>query len=116
VLAHTFNQGIPVELIKVNGARESGQTEFKEIATKQGERFIDIAWPIFEGKGGVLRLGFSEKPQKRLVTKLWFQMSGLTLIILLLSLTGAHLFVRRLIRPLSELALATKKIEKGGRM
>ena len=113
VLAHTFTQGIPVELIKANGAREIGQTEFKEIATKQGERFIDIAWPIFEGKGGILRLGFSEKPQKRLVTKLWFQMSGLTLIILLLSLTGAHLFVRRLIRPLSELALATKKIEKG---
>jgi DNA-binding NtrC family response regulator/HAMP domain-containing protein len=113
VLAHTFTQGIPVELIKANGVREIGQTEFKEIATKQGERFIDIAWPIFEGKGGILRLGFSEKPQKRLVTKLWFQMSGLTLIILLLSLTGAHLFVRRLIRPLSELALATKKIEKG---
>jgi two-component system response regulator HydG len=113
VLAHTFTQGIPVELIKANGAHEIGQTGFKEIATKQGERFIDIAWPIFEGKGGVLRLGFSEKSQKRLVTRLWFQMSGLTFIILLLSLTGAHLFVRRLIRPLSELALATKKIEKG---
>ena len=113
VLAHTFTQGIPVELIKANNAYATGQVESKEIATKQGERFIDIAWPIFEGKGGILRLGFSEKPHRNLVTKLWLQMSGLTLIVLLLSLTGAHLFVRRIIRPLSELALATKKIEKG---
>jgi len=113
VLAHTFTQGIPIDLIKANSAPATGQVEFKEIATKQGERFIDIAWPIFEGMGGVLRLGFSEKHHKRLVTKLWLQMSGLTLIILLLSLTGTHLFVRRIIRPLSELALATKKIEKG---
>jgi two-component system response regulator HydG len=113
VLAHTFTQGIPVELIKANSAHTGNQVEFKEIATKKGERFIDIAWPIFEGKGGILRLGFSEKPHRRMVTKLWLQMSGLTLIILLLSLTGTHLFVRRMIRPLSELALATKKIEKG---
>jgi two-component system response regulator HydG len=113
VLAHTFTQGIPVELIKANSAHTGNQVEFKEIETKKGERFIDIAWPIFEGKGGILRLGFSEKPHRRMVTKLWLQMSGLTLIILLLSLTGTHLFVRRMIRPLSELALATKKIEKG---
>jgi two-component system response regulator HydG len=113
VLAHTFTQGIPVELIKANNAGATGQIEFKEIATIQGERFIDIAWPIFEGKGGVLRLGYSEKPHRTHITKLWLQMSGLTLIILLLSLTGTHLFVRRMIRPLSELALATKKIEKG---
>ena len=113
VLAHTFTQGIPVELIKANNAYATGQVESKEIATKQGERFIDIAWPIFEGKGGGLRLGFSEKKHRKHVTKLWLQMSGLTLIILLLSLIGTHLFVRRMIRPLSELALATKKIEKG---
>jgi two-component system response regulator HydG len=113
VLAHTFTQGIPVELIKANSAHTGNQVEFKEIATKKGERFIDIAWPIFEGKGGILRLGFSEKPHRRMVTKLWLQMSGLTLIIPLLTLTGTHLFVIRMIRPLSELALATKKIEKG---
>lgn len=114
VLAHTFDHGIPVELIKANGTHAIQKAEFKEIETEKGEYFIDIAWPIFEGKGGILRLGFSEVPYRKMVTKLWLQMSGLTLIILLLSLTGTHLFVRRMIRPLYELALATRKIEKGG--
>ncbi|UCE64530.1 MAG: sigma 54-interacting transcriptional regulator, partial [Nitrospirota bacterium] len=113
VLAHTFPKGMPVDLIKANGAQATQQAEFKEIENEEGECFIDIAWPIFEGKGGILRLGFSEKPHRDQVTKLWVQMSALTLIILLLSLTGALLFLKRLIRPLSELALATKKIEKG---
>jgi two-component system response regulator HydG len=113
VLAHTFTNGMPIDLIEANGVRADGQAAFKEIETEKGECFIDIAWPIFGEKGGILRLGFSERQHRGQVTKLWFQMSALTLIILLLSLTGALLFVRRLIRPLSELALATKKIEKG---
>jgi transcriptional regulator with GAF, ATPase, and Fis domain len=44
---------------------------------------------------------------------LWLQMSGLTLGILLFALVGTLLYVRRITRPLAELAQATERIDAG---
>jgi two-component system response regulator HydG len=60
VLAHTFPQGIPIELLGANNAIL--ENNHKEIISTKGERYLDIAWPIFSGKSGVLRLGVSERP------------------------------------------------------
>ena len=112
VLAHTFTKGVPAQLLNANTIA-SGKTHFQEIASTKGEHYLDIAWPIFEGKAGVLRLGFSQKHYRKRLTRLWLQMSALTLVILLLALSGTLLFVRRITRPLAALADATKKIEEG---
>jgi transcriptional regulator with GAF, ATPase, and Fis domain len=56
---------------------------------------------------------FSETPYRKQMTKLWLQMSGLTSVILFLALFGSLLFMRRITRPLAELAQATQKIDKG---
>jgi two-component system response regulator HydG len=74
---------------------------------------MDIAWPIFEGKGGVLRLGFSEMLYRQRVIGLWLQMSALTFGILLLAVAGTLFFVKRITRPLVALAQATQKIDQG---
>ena len=92
LLAHTFPEGIPVELISANDVAEVNQPHFKRIKSKSGDPYLDIAWPIFSGKAGVLRLGLSEKPYKRQVTRLWVEMSAATLGILLLALTFCFLF------------------------
>lgn len=113
VLAHTFAKGFPADLLDANGLTSGKQSHNQAITTTGGERYLDVAWPIFEKKAGVLRLGFSEKPYRRKLTKLWLQMSGLTLGILLLALGGTLFFVRRITRPLTALAQATKKIDKG---
>jgi two-component system response regulator HydG len=113
ILAHTFTKGVPVELISANEFVPGKQTHFQEIASTDGEHYLDIAWPIFGGNAGILRLGVSEKPYRQQVSKLWLQMSGLTLTILLLSLAVTLLFVRRVTRPLASLAEATQKIEEG---
>jgi two-component system response regulator HydG len=113
VLAHTFTTGFPAELTNVNLVNPGEQSHLQEIASASGEHYLDIAWPIFGGKGGVLRLGFSKKPYRLQMTKLWLQMTGLTLAILLLGLSGTILFVRRVTRPLASLALATQKVHKG---
>ena len=113
ILAHTFTKGVPVELISANEFVPGKQTHFQEIASTDGEHYLDIAWPIFGGNAGILRLGVSEKPYRQQVNTLWLQMSGLTLTILLLSLAVTLLFVRKVTRPLASLAEATQKIEEG---
>ncbi|MES0350547.1 MAG: sigma 54-interacting transcriptional regulator [Desulfobacteria bacterium] len=113
ILAHTFTKGIPAELLYANSLAFGQKIHFQKIASTNGERYLDIAEPIFEGKAGVLRFGFSETLYRRQVARLWMQMSGLTLAILLLALAGTLLFVRRITSPLAELARATQEIDKG---
>jgi len=113
ILAHTFTKGIPAELLYANSLAFGQKIHFQKIASTNGERYLDIAGPIFEGKAGVLRFGFSETLYRKQVARLWMQMSGLTLVILLLALAGTLLFVRRITSPLAELARATQEIDKG---
>ena len=87
VLAHTFSKGIPAQLIDANQASSEDEGHLQRIASSDGEHVFDIAWPIFSGRAGVLRLGFSEKPFREQVNRLWLQMSLVTLGILL---TGGH--------------------------
>ncbi len=113
VLAHTFPEGIPLELLDANHAVLENYGNYQEIVSKKGEHYLDIAWPIFSGKAGLLRIGVSEKPYRDQVAQLWLQISGLTLAILLLALGGSLLFIRRVTGPLAQLAKAAEKIDEG---
>ncbi len=113
ILAHTFGKMLPTGLLKANRLTSGKAMHFQKIASTTGEQYLDIAWPVFQGKAGVLRLGFSETPYRQQMTKLWLQMSGLTLVILFLALTGSLLFMRQITRPLGELVQATQKIDRG---
>jgi HAMP domain-containing protein len=113
LLAHTFSGGVPKELIGANEIASGDQGRLQRIESTAGERYLDIAWPIFSGRAGVLRLGFSEKPFRQQVRKLWLQMSLVTLGILLLALAASLVFVRRITRPIAELATATRRIDEG---
>jgi len=112
LLAHTFPKGIPVELISANEVVEGNHTHLKRIKSKGGDDYLDIAWPIFSGKAGVLRLGISENPYKRQVTRLWVEMSAATLGILLLALVFCFLFIGRITEPLTELSDAVENIDE----
>jgi two-component system response regulator HydG len=113
VVAHTFTGGVPVQLLKANGITSGEQTHLQRIASTSGEHYLDIAWPIFSGKAGVLRLGLSEKPYRQQVTELWLQISALSLGILLLALAASLLFIKRITWPLAALAEAAEKIDEG---
>ena len=113
ILAHTFTDGIPFELIQANKAALTDSFALKKIKSTAGEYFLDIAWPIFAGKAGVLRMGLSETPYNRQVTQLWIQMGAITFGILLSALALSLLFVKRVTRPLSMLAGAAEKIDEG---
>jgi len=110
VLAHTFPRGVPVELIGANDIILDNYSHHKEIISTEGERYFDIAWAIFTGKAGTLRLGVFEKPFRDQIMQLWLQMSALTLSILLVAIGGSLFFIRRVTRPLASLATAAEKI------
>jgi len=113
VLAHTFEQGVPAQLIPANEATSGDQPHFREIVSQRGELYLDTAWPIFEGKAGVLRLGFSENHLRRQLAALWLEIGLFTLGILMVALAGSLLFVRRITRPLAALVAATQEIARG---
>jgi two-component system response regulator HydG len=104
VLSHTFPAGVPVELIAANAVEVSDSGHLEKIVSDKGERFLDIAWPIFGGRAGTLRIGFSEEPYRKKVAELWLEMSLITVLILAAALAAGHLFVFRLMRPLLRLA------------
>jgi len=113
VLAHTFDQGVPRELLGANEIISPHQPGFRRVVSQTGARYLDVAWPIFEGKAGALRLGFSEDHYRSQVTRLWLEMGGFTLGVLFIALALSLVFVRRITRPLADLVQATQKIDRG---
>jgi DNA-binding NtrC family response regulator/HAMP domain-containing protein len=113
VLAHTFDQGVPAQLLGANAPLPGERPHLQEIVSQKGEYFLDAAWPIFGGKAGVLRLGFSEKNYRRQVAQLWLKIGLFTLGILLIAWIGSLFFVRRITRPLAALVKATQEIDRG---
>jgi transcriptional regulator with GAF, ATPase, and Fis domain len=112
LLTHTFGDGVPVGLIAANSS-DSAEGRIEKIISQEGERYIDVAYPIFDGKAGTLRLGLSEAPYRRQVRQLWGQMSAITLGILVLSLMVSHWVINRLTRPLEQLAEHAGQIDAG---
>jgi DNA-binding NtrC family response regulator/HAMP domain-containing protein len=113
VLAHTFEHGVPAELPGANDTVSGERPHLREIVSQKGEYFLDAAWPIFGGKAGVLRLGFSENHYRRQVARLWLEIGVFTLGILLIAWMGSLFFVRRITRPLAALVQATQEIDRG---
>jgi len=113
ILTHTFTDGVPVNLIHANAAVDTETGHLTKLISERGEHYLDIAWPIFSGKAGTLRLGLSEEPYRHQVTELWLQMSLITLGILMLALLAGRLFINRLTRPLLALTTAAEEIDEG---
>ncbi|MGA9175803.1 MAG: hypothetical protein WBZ05_01050, partial [Desulfobacterales bacterium] len=73
ILVHTFSKGVPIELINANVPADNHQGHLKRIISNTNDRYMDFAWPIFEGKAGILRLGITEKPFRNQIDQLWLQ-------------------------------------------
>jgi two-component system response regulator HydG len=113
VLAHTFDQGVPAGLLEINQPVSPVQPGFRRVVAQKGDRYLDTACPLFEGKAGILRLGFSESHYRGQLLKLWGEIGLITLGLLVLALLGGLLFVRRITRPMAALVAATQEIDRG---
>lgn len=113
VLAHTFLNNVPSELIPVNQIQQNSSFRVVNIKSTDGKEYLDIAWPIFNGKTGLLRVGLSKKQYALKIANIRNQLIGVTAGILLISIIASLLFLRRIIRPLTELTDIVQKIDKG---
>jgi transcriptional regulator with GAF, ATPase, and Fis domain len=112
ILTHTFPKGVPVDLINANKPADNRHDSLKKIISKKGDPYIDIAWPIFEGKAGTLRLGLDLKPFRKQIAQLWLQMSIITLVVLVMTLIIIHFLIKRLTHPLTLLSEQVEKIDE----
>ncbi len=108
VLVHTFSDGVPVNLINI----DSHKNNIAKLISETNERFIDIRWPIFEEKAGVLRLGISEEPYRYKVKQLSLKMTLITFAVLIVSLVLSHLLISHLLKPLIKLTNSVKDIDE----
>ncbi len=113
ILTHTFKDGVPTHLVHANAPISEENGHAKKIISEHHERYLDIAWPIFEGKAGTLRLGLSEKPYQQRVYRLWLQMSAITIGVLLVALVACRILIHHLLRPILRLKDAAEKIAAG---
>ena len=113
VLAHTFTHGIPVDLIKAHTTADEARFSTRKIISKAKQHYLDVAWPIFDGKAGILRVGLSEKPYRDQLKQLWVQIILLTVGILVLAQLAGLFFIKKVTQPLTLLANAVEKIDEG---
>jgi DNA-binding NtrC family response regulator/HAMP domain-containing protein len=113
VMASTFEKGTPIGLIRANHTAENQEESLINIVSQDGEKFLDLAMPVFEGKAGVLRLGLSEKYLSMQLTNMWREIIFLGMAILIPALFIGLIMINRLTRPLAELAGAVKDIDPG---
>lgn len=113
VLAHSFSGGIPKELLVANVPVSDSLERLLQIQSSDGDEYLDVAMPIFSGKAGVLRVGYSEDQRRLAISRLWTEIGLFAGAILVLAFCGGLLFVRRISRPLAALVLATHEVDKG---
>ncbi|NOY69925.1 MAG: HAMP domain-containing protein [Deltaproteobacteria bacterium] len=113
VIAHTFESGIPTALLSANAPLNADTGRIEHIVSvRDGRRYLDMAWPVFGRKAGVLRLGYGEAGYRRAISALKIRIWLITLAVLLIALFFSHLFIVRITRPISRLTGAVKGIDE----
>ena len=111
VLVHTFHEGIPVHLIAMNKEGDFSKQNTIKIISKKKERYIDVRWPIFNAKAGILRLGFSEAGFRNKIKRFSIRMTLSSFAVSGALLLLGHFLISRLIQPL---ILLTESVSQTG--
>jgi signal transduction histidine kinase len=112
VLAHTFGNGFPPDLLSANTVASDSYQNTVILNTDEGVVW-DVAVPIFGGKAGTARVGISEQGVRHTLAALTSSMGFTFLIVLAVSLFAATMLTWILTRPIYELVEATSAIAQG---
>ncbi len=112
VRASTFSDGLPTGLRDANPVLAGEPYSMVSFETSEGD-MLDAAYPIREGKSGVIRVGLSKERLAGQVDDLTFRLLTLTGGVLVAGLVVGYLLVTFLTRPLSRLAEAARAVGRG---
>ncbi|GAB4267183.1 MAG: HAMP domain-containing protein [Candidatus Promineifilaceae bacterium] len=112
VLAHTFGEGFPIDLLSVNNV--DGEAHHMTVKLESEEGAIwDSAVPIFDGQAGVARVGLSEESVNATVETIIGQML-LSMVVVSAVGIGAAVFLTWVVtRPILELQEAAQAVGRG---
>jgi len=112
VLAHTFGEGFPIELLSVNSVDSEAHHTTVSLKTEEGVIW-DSAVPIFDGQAGVARVGLSEDSVNATVDTIIGQML-LSMVVVSAVGIGAAVFLTWVVtRPILELQEAAQAVGRG---
>lgn len=112
VLAHTFGEGFPLELLGANVVAEG--SNHQTVVIDAGTELVwDTAVPIFQGKAGTARVGISDVKLRGTVRSLTAQLGLVIIAIIAGSLLSGTILTWVLTRPILTLVDSTKKITQG---
>ncbi len=112
VLAHTFGNGFPFDLLAVN-ALAVGESHHTQLLRSEEGLVWDTAVPIFEGRADVVRVGLSEQRIWSMVDSITGQIVLNIVIVSLFGVGAASALTWLLTRPILNLVAATERVGRG---
>ena len=110
VVASTFKDGFPVELVGLNPA--NSQISIKPFSSN-GEKIYDVSIPAIKGVGGELHVGISERYVSGIVRDAIKKMVISGIIIAIFGASAIFLSMRAMTKPFSELIAAVDNVIRG---
>ncbi len=111
VIAHTFDQGMPPNLIDANIVQNNDYEHTVILQTSEGYVW-DTAVPIFGGNAGIARLGLSDYQVKQTVNSITGQLLLTTVLVSVLGISAAIFLMWVLTRPIIELVDAAHAVSQ----
>ncbi len=112
IVAHTFKQGFPSELLDVMKKELDNEYSIMRLYTEKG-KIIAIDVPILKSQAGVLHIGFSEEPLINNIDNFVKLFVGIIIVILAIGSVLAVIFASIIIKPVKALRDAANKIGSG---
>jgi signal transduction histidine kinase len=112
VLAHTFGDGFPLDLLDINRVASDQHHETIILDTSEG-RIWDTAVPIFGGQAGIARIGLSDASLRRTLETLTGQLLLTTVMVAVIGVSAAAALTWILTRPILQLVRVAESVESG---
>lgn len=112
VLAHTFGSDFPTELLKANEITSEEHHNIVALQTDEGVIW-DTAVPIYDGRAGIARVGFSEASVQATVETMIGQMMLTTVVVSAIGIAAAVLLTWVVTRPILLLKSAAEAVGRG---
>jgi PAS domain S-box-containing protein len=112
IVAHTFDNGFPVDLKRVNRPEPGRDLSIESLESEKGV-ILDIAVPLLQGGAGTVHLGISKASIKKDVDEILTKFAWIVAIIFTAGIVFAALLSAAITRPVNELAKAAQAVERG---
>lgn len=112
VLAHTFGDAFPAELLKANPIDLKEKYHLTAFRTEVGV-VRDVAVPILNGKLGTARVGMDEQGLRKAVLSMVWSFLAIALFVSAVGIIAAVILTRVLTHPIRDLVSLTQKVAQG---